>query len=483
MARTAGFNKIPGAKIHFIISASHDPTKPNSFLFFAKERHQQKTTREAAFEIFTDADPSIASSLFANFQPKGLLPRQQKPDPNSDTPQFGEKLSPVKRLRREFPSRLTQDKADIRSREKENMPAFVPALDASRSLNIRRTGVSVPVPPEKRPSPPAPPVTEGLLGTDHVEERMRTVFPFSRFNQIQSQCFDLVYESDENAVITAPTGSGKTAMFELAICRLYSSGTAGNRDSGQSPPRSLYIAPMKALCQERFEDWKARFGRIGLKVSELTGDTEDPFSGGELTRAQIILTTPEKWDTFTRKWKDNKSLVQGIRLMMIDEVHLLGTERGSTLEAIVARMQSISNLGRSGRIRIIAQSATIPNMEDLSEWLNVNPKVGLRRFGEEFRPIKLQKFVLGYPPAKNEYTFECALNFRLAGVIKKYSDRRPSLVFCQTQKGTVAAANRLKEDIETSYLIDTPQQQQTLVSAAAQVREKALQSYVSSLIS
>ena len=51
------------------------------------------------------------------------------------------------------------------------------------------------------------------------------------------------------------------------------------------------MAPIKALCTERFEDWQNKFGPLGLKCKELTGDTEldDYF---ELQDVNIILTTP-----------------------------------------------------------------------------------------------------------------------------------------------------------------------------------------------
>ena len=35
----------------------------------------------------------------------------------------------------------------------------------------------------------------------------------------------------------------------------------------------IYMAPIKALCQEKFNDWKIKFQKIGLKCAELTGDT------------------------------------------------------------------------------------------------------------------------------------------------------------------------------------------------------------------
>ena len=56
-------------------------------------------------------------------------------------------------------------------------------------------------------------------------------------------------------------------------------------------PVLLIVAPIKALCSERYADWNDKFGPLGLTCCELTGDTEmdDYF---ELQRAHIITTTP-----------------------------------------------------------------------------------------------------------------------------------------------------------------------------------------------
>jgi pre-mRNA-splicing helicase BRR2 len=74
-------------------------------------------------------------------------------------------------------------------------------------------------------------------------------------------------------------------------------------------------------------------------VSELTGDTQ--LSRDQLNATQIIVCTPEKWDVITRK--ENRSVTSVVRLIIIDEVHLLHDERGPVLETIVARaMRSVS---------------------------------------------------------------------------------------------------------------------------------------------
>ncbi len=57
---------------------------------------------------------------------------------------------------------------------------------------------------------------------------------------------------------------------------------------------------------------------------------------GEIDATQIIVTTPEKWDIITRK-SGERTYTQLVRLLIIDEIHLLHDGRGPVLESIVAR--------------------------------------------------------------------------------------------------------------------------------------------------
>lgn len=49
------------------------------------------------------------------------------------------------------------------------------------------------------------------------------------------------------------------------------------------------------------------------------------------------MTTPEKWDVVTRKSTGDVALTQLVKLLIIDEVHLLHDDRGSVIESLVAR--------------------------------------------------------------------------------------------------------------------------------------------------
>ena len=52
---------------------------------------------------------------------------------------------------------------------------------------------------------------------------------------------------------------------------------------------------------------------------------------------QMIVTTPEKWDVVTRKSTGDIELAQIVRLLIIDEIHLLHEDRGAVIESLVAR--------------------------------------------------------------------------------------------------------------------------------------------------
>ena len=97
----------------------------------------------------------------------------------------------------------------------------------------------------------------------------------------------------------------------------------------------VYIAPLKALVRERVDDWKKKFeAKMGYRVIEVSGDYTPEVA--VLEESPILITTPEKWDGITRSWA-TREYVRQVGLIVIDEIHLLGVDRGAVLEAIVTR--------------------------------------------------------------------------------------------------------------------------------------------------
>ncbi|TVY22859.1 ATP-dependent DNA helicase [Lachnellula hyalina] len=294
----------------------------------------------------------------------------------------------------------------------------------------------------------APPIAHGiqLVSTYELPDRTRQVFPFQLFNAVQSKSFTPIYKTNDNVVISSPTGSGKTALLELAICRAIE-----GHGSGQF--KIVYQAPTKSLCSERMRDWTKKFSHLNLSCAELTGDT----SQAEMARvraASIIITTPEKWDSITRKWTDHHKLVQMVKLFLIDEVHILKDPRGATLETVVSRMKSIG-----ADVRFVALSATVPNSHDIAVWLGRDPTnhqfpAHREIFGEEFRPVKLQKHVYGFEGGYNDYAFEKILDGKLPNLIKKHTHKKPMMVFCFTRKSCEATATLLADWWTRSKVVD-----------------------------
>ncbi|VDO39800.1 unnamed protein product [Haemonchus placei] len=102
----------------------------------------------------------------------------------------------------------------------------------------------------------------------------------------------------------------------------------------------------------------------------------------------MLVLTPEKWDVVTRKGSSDNSLTSLVRLLIIDEVHLLHDDRGPVIETIVARTLRQVEMSQTG-IRIVGLSATLPNYADVARFLRVNPYKGLFFFDGRFRPVPL----------------------------------------------------------------------------------------------
>ncbi|KAM6918287.1 LOW QUALITY PROTEIN: putative ATP-dependent DNA helicase HFM1 [Xenentodon cancila] len=303
--------------------------------------------------------------------------------------------------------------------------------------------------------------SEVLRPVSEIPIKFRSIFSeFPFFNYVQSKAVDDVLYTNKNFVACAPTGSGKTVLFELAIIRLLMETPEPWKDV-----KAVYIAPIKALCSQCFENWTKKFGPLGLKCKELTSDTEiDDFF--EIHDSHIILTTPEKWDSMTRKWKDN-CLLQLVRLFLIDEVHVVkDPTRGATLEVVVSRMKAVQAYRASHHpeagfsMRFVAVSATIPNISDIADWLSdeSEPATYLN-MDESHRPVKLRKVVLGFPcsPNQSEFKFDLSLNYKMANIIQTYSDQKPALVFCSTRKGAQQSATVLAKDARFTMSIEHKQ--------------------------
>lgn len=259
-------------------------------------------------------------------------------------------------------------------------------------------------------------------------------FPFDEFNAMQRRVLPTLLETDENVVASAPTASGKTALAELAICRtLRAGGTA------------LFIAPLRAVTNEKEAEWD-RFEALGYSVYVVTGERD--LSPRQAERADVLVMTPEKVDSATRKYDSERyGFVTNIDCCVIDEVHLLDSDRrGSVLEVIISRLRRLCDP------RIVALSATLPNIEDVATWLDASAESTFQ-FDTEYRPVELHTAVEPYTPGDNAFADKYRRLYRALDLAEPHlQESGQALIFVASRRDTVAAARKAREEIRNRDL-------------------------------
>ena len=161
-------------------------------------------------------------------------------------------------------------------------------------------------------------------------------FPFE-LDEFQKRSI-LRLENHENVLVCAHTSSGKTVVAEYGIA-------LGKKHS----KRVLYTSPIKALSNQKYREFKKKFGDVGI----LTGDVSiNP-------EAQCLIMTTEILQNSLYK---NSELLNQVEWVVFDEVHYINdNERGHVWEEILILLPR--------GIGIIMLSATIPNYMEFAQWV------------------------------------------------------------------------------------------------------------------
>src|SRR3989344_3877899 len=147
-------------------------------------------------------------------------------------------------------------------------------------------------------------------------------------------------ESNHSVVVSAPTGSGKTLIADYII----------NRDV-KNGIRVIYTAPIKALSNQKYKEFIADYGKD--KVGIITGDVV--INPGALI---LIMTT----EVYRNMAITKDELIESVSYVVLDEIHYINDiERGYVWEESI--------IFSDERVRFLCLSATIPNADEFSSWI------------------------------------------------------------------------------------------------------------------
>ncbi|MCP5518323.1 MAG: DEAD/DEAH box helicase [Verrucomicrobiales bacterium] len=223
-----------------------------------------------------------------------------------------------------------------------------------------------------------------------------------------------------DVVVQAPTGAGKTLIFELWA------------NHGRPKGRAVYTVPTRALANDKLAEWRAKGWRVGIATGDLAEDLDAP----------ILVATLE-----TQKHQLIRG--KGPTLLVVDEYQMIGDpDRGLNYELAIALAPESTQL--------LLLSGSVANPQDVVKWLTrLGRRAVLVRHDE--RPVPLEEVHAN------------SLGVRVPAQIRGYWPRLvaralaenlgPILIFAPQRQGTEALAADLARQLpESDPLLLTPEQ-------------------------
>jgi len=242
-------------------------------------------------------------------------------------------------------------------------------------------------------------------------------------------------DSGSDALIIAPTGSGKTMAVTLPILNRIIS----NSWEGLS---ILYITPLRALNRDIDRRLVEVAESVGLRVSIRHGDTSQSERQKQVRKPpNLLITTPE---TFQLMFTGHRlrGLLSTVKAVVVDEVHdIAASERGWQLSLGISRLEHLA--GRT--VQKIGLSATVGNPDEVASWLSKTAKPIIADIGRE-----TQLLVETELPSEQDDVGAVELSIspsahatlrKLANTVRSDS---PCLVFVNSRNSAETIANRLR---------------------------------------
>lgn len=247
-----------------------------------------------------------------------------------------------------------------------------------------------------------------------------------------------------DVVVDAPTGAGKTYVFEC-----WAEQTNFSR-------RALFTVPTRALANDKFAEWKARGWRVGITTGDVTIDPAAPLVVATLEAVQNRVTA----EGAPAEAGGEGGRGSAFRLLVVDEYHWLADpHRGSHYEGVL--------LSVAPSVQLLLLSGAVGNPDDVAGWL--------RRLGRDVavvqtkqRPVPLEEveaddLIHGLPK-----TVEGFWSRRVAGALRE--GLGPVLVFAPHRQDAERLARQFARELPmTEPLVLTAEQEHLCGPALAKL--------------
>jgi superfamily II DNA/RNA helicase len=228
----------------------------------------------------------------------------------------------------------------------------------------------------------------------------------------------------KDVVVQAPTGAGKTLIFELWS------------NNGHARGQAIYTVPTRALANDKLAEWRARGWDVGIATGDLAENLDAP----------VLVATLE-----TQKSRLIRG--EGPGLLVVDEYQMLGdSERGLNYELAIALAPP--------RTQLLLLSGSVANPHHVVQWL--------RRLGRDAVLIKHDE-----RPVPLEEVHASNLNYHLPSEIRGYwprfvakalaEDLGPILIFAPHRRVSEAMAAELARHLPTPNPLSLTGEQKQLV--------------------
>ncbi|CAG9801302.1 unnamed protein product [Chironomus riparius] len=196
----------------------------------------------------------------------------------------------------------------------------------------------------------------------------------SKLYEWQEQCLSLkAVEDRTNLIYSTPTSGGKTLVSEILMLR----------EVLLRKRNVIFIVPYVSIVQEKVQEMMSLAVEFDFLIEEYCAGKGSLPPVKRRNKNSIYICTIEKGQILLDSLLESKRIAE-VSLVVVDELHMLGdSHRGHILESFLTKIIYLEHIP----IQIVGMSATISNLDEISDFL------AAESFTYDFRPIELKEFL------------------------------------------------------------------------------------------